>query len=284
MLLALPWSAFKDDITHFWVHYGLCILGFLLAVISFITQLAKPAPYGRHATQDTNWGPMVNQRIAHTLSDGPTGVIIFTLVFFLYGNQREYTNIVLLVMWICHYVHRGFIHPWIMNYSSATTPIGIPLAGLFPNLLYCYLNADWIGSARYSNKYYLDPRFIIGVILFVCGFVINRVADFKLKNLRSQAKKNDTPQSDQTPLDSETKGHYLIPQGCLFNLVSCPNYFGEMIEWFGWVMATWSAAGLVWFLFGCATFFPRAKQHHKWYKGTFTNYPSERRALIPFVY
>lgn len=232
-----------------------------------IVQISKPAPYGKHAENNANWGPMVHQKLAHTLSDAPPGVILFTLVFFLYGVQRGYINIIFYVLWMCHYVHRSIIHPWIMNYSSAKTPIGIPIAGLFPNFLYSYLNADWIGSAFYVSDYYRDPRLIIGVVLFLTGFCINRAADFTLRNLRSGGNTG-----------------YFIPQGCLFKLVSCPNYFGEMLEWFGWAVGTWSAAGLVWFLFGCGTFIPRAKQNHEWYKERFPDYPKDRRALIPFIY
>lgn len=69
MLNALPWTTFEDDKTHFWVHYGLCAFGFLLAVITFIVQATKPAPYGRHQKSNQSFGPMVHQRLAHTISD-----------------------------------------------------------------------------------------------------------------------------------------------------------------------------------------------------------------------
>lgn len=44
----IPWSLYDDNITRFWVHYGLIIFGFVLAVITFIVQWIKPAPYGKH--------------------------------------------------------------------------------------------------------------------------------------------------------------------------------------------------------------------------------------------
>ena len=267
MFHPLPWTSFEDDKVHFWIHYGLCAFALLLAVVTFIAQWTKPAPYGRHEKSGKSCGPMVHQRIAHTISDAIPGVLVFTLVFFLYGHQREYPNITFYCLWQCHYIHRGFIHPWIMKYSSPTTPIGIPLGGFFPNLLYSFLNSDWIGAADFSDDYYKDPRFIIGIVLFVSGFIINRYADFSLRKLRT----------------SYSEG-YSIPHGCLFEVISCPNYFGEMLEWFGWALGTWSLAGLAWFLFSSATFVPRARHNHQWYKNQFPDYPADRKALIPFVY
>lgn len=48
LLQALPWSFYEQDTTRFWVHYGLVLLGLLLAVITFIVQWLSPAPYGKH--------------------------------------------------------------------------------------------------------------------------------------------------------------------------------------------------------------------------------------------
>ena len=58
---------------------------------------------------------------------------------------------------------------------------------------------------------------------------------------------------------------YYIPYGGLFELITCPNYFGELVEWLGWSLATWSPAGLVWALFSAATFIPRSWHNHNWY-------------------
>ena len=175
MLQALPWTAFEHDRVHFWVHYGLGAFGLALAAVTFIAQCANPAPYGRHQRSGSAWGPMVHQRIAHTISDAFPGVLLFSLVFFLYGSRREYANLTFYCLWICHYLHRGLIHPWIMKYSSPKTPLGISVGGVFPNLFYSFLNADWIGTAIYDHDYSIDPRFIIGILCFVTGFIINRV-------------------------------------------------------------------------------------------------------------
>jgi protein-S-isoprenylcysteine O-methyltransferase Ste14 len=76
---------------------------------------------------------------------------------------------------------------------------------------------------------------------------------------------------------------YAIPRGGAFEWVSCPNYLGELLEWFGWAIATWSIAGLAFALYTAANLGPRALAHHAWYRERFPGYPPRRRALIPFV-
>ena len=76
---------------------------------------------------------------------------------------------------------------------------------------------------------------------------------------------------------------YLIPQGWLFRFISSPHYFGEIIEWGGWALATWSIPGLAFFIFTFANLFPRAIASHKWYRETFKDYPADRKAVVPFI-
>lgn len=71
-----------------------------------------------------------------------------------------------------------------MRYRNPKVAIGITLGGFFPNCLYHFVNADFIGSAEYHSNYYYDPRFIVGIILFCAGYVINRHSDLKLRSLR----------------------------------------------------------------------------------------------------
>ena len=58
---------------------------------------------------------------------------------------------------------------------------------------------------------------------------------------------------------------------------------GEIIEWIGFAVMTWSVAALAFAIWTAANLAPRALSHHKWYRETFPDYPTERKALIPFV-
>jgi len=77
---------------------------------------------------------------------------------------------------------------------------------------------------------------------------------------------------------------YGVPRGGVFGLVSCANYFGEIVEWFGWAALTWSVAGLSFAVWTAANLIPRAYAHHRWYHHTFAHYPRRRKAIIPFLF
>jgi protein-S-isoprenylcysteine O-methyltransferase Ste14 len=119
----------------------------------------------------------------------------------------------------------------------------------------------------YPNAWLRDPRFIAGVVSFVVGMTINLDADRRLFALRAPGETG-----------------YRIPRGGLYELVSSPNYFGEIVEWSGWALASFSLGGLAFAVFTFANLAPRAIANHAWYRERFPDYPPERRALVPGVW
>ena len=108
--------------------------------------------------------------------------------------------------------------------------------------------------------------FIIGFLIFIIGMIINIHSD----NLLMKLSKN-------------SEGNYQIPQGGLYKYITSPNYLGEIIEWLGWAILTWSISGVVFFFWTIFNLLPRAISHHRWYKQNFEEYPSERKIIIPKI-
>ena len=95
------------------------------------------------------------------------------------------------MLWLLHYLQRGFIHPLLMRYHSPRVPFLITLAGLLPNTIFSWLNASAIACLYPSvaSNWHRDPRFVIGVLLYAVGFVVNRSADWTLRSLRAHPDK-----------------------------------------------------------------------------------------------
>jgi len=46
---------------------------------------------------------------------------------------------------------------------------------------------------------------------------------------------------------------------------------------------TWSMPAVAFAVWTLVNLMPRALHHHQWYRETFSDYPPDRKALIPFV-
>jgi protein-S-isoprenylcysteine O-methyltransferase Ste14 len=236
-----------------------------LGVLTFVSLFVVTAPYGRHARK--GWGPEISQRLAWVLMELPA--CVGWLAIYLAGHHAlEVAPLALLVLWQTHYVNRTFVFPFRIKADGKKTPVSIVGTAIVFNLLNAYVNARWVSElGSYPASWLLDPRFVVGAALFAAGFAINQHADWVLMNLRKPGETG-----------------YKIPHGGLYRFISCPNYFGEILEWTGWAIATWSLAGLAFTVYTFANLAPRAASHHKWYLEKFPDYPKERRAVIPFVW
>ena len=77
---------------------------------------------------------------------------------------------------------------------------------------------------------------------------------------------------------------YKVPTGGLFEYVSGANYLCEMIEWAGFALACRTPAAQIFAACVIFNLAPRALSHHAWYREKFGDaYPSQRRALVPFL-
>jgi len=223
------------------------------------------APYGRF--HRGGWGPSISARWAWFIQEFPAFATIL-VIFIVYADSKSIVNWTFLILWEVHYIQRTFVYPFRLGKGSKPYPLLLVLMAVIFNLMNGFVNGYYLFElTSYSAAWLYDPRFITGTILFIAGFVINKNADKYLRNLKSNS-----------------GGGYGLPEGGLFRWISSPHYFGEIIEWTGWAILTWSLPGLAFAVFTFANLAPRAWAHHRWYRQTFSNYPRKRKALIPFLW
>ena len=184
------------------------------------------------------------------------------------GKKTQAVPLLFLALWEIHYLYRTFIYPFLMREAKKQFPFSLVLLAMVFNSANGYVNG-WnlfFSDRLYEQNWLTDPRFLVGAALFLSGLYIHFQSDRTLRNLRE-------------PGDAS----YKIPAGGLYRFVSSPNYLGEIIQWTGWALATWSLAGLSFACFTVANLLPRALSHHKWYRMEFSDYPGKRKAVIPFL-
>jgi 3-oxo-5-alpha-steroid 4-dehydrogenase 1 len=81
-----------------------------------------------------------------------------------------------------------------------------------------------------------------------------------------------------------SSNHGLVNDKGLWKLCRHPNYFGEILEWCGFAILTWSTSGAVFAWWTFANLVPRANTIYHKYKTMFGNELGNRKRVIPFIY
>jgi hypothetical protein len=260
-------QAFSESLqTHpiyTWTVLGVVVLG----IVSFVLLSFIAAPYGRHLRP--GWGPTVNATALWVIMEAPSP-ISFAAVYFMSDNAFKPVPLFLLGLYMLHYLYRAFIYPFRMRGGHKQKPIVTGLLAFSFNIANGSTNAFAITELAphlLSTDWFTDPRFVVGVIIFAAGYSINQHSDAILRHLRE-------------PGESD----YKIPQGGLYRWLSSPNYFGEIIEWTGFAFAAWTVPAWVFAWFTATNLVPRAFANHRWYREHFSEYPKNRRAILPFLF
>jgi len=237
-----------------------------LALVTCAVLYKVPAPFGRHASD--RFGPTMDTRLGWVLMELPSFAIM--AYFLAFGaHSREGWTWLLFTLWLVHYGNRTLVFPFRIRPGSPRVPVLIVVSAIGFNLVNAGLNGAVLAQdgARYDAAWLASPATIAGLVLFLAGMAINLVSDEMLMRLRKPGERG-----------------YQIPRGFLFDYVSSPNLFGEMLEWIGFALMAWNLPALSFAVWTCANLLPRARNHHDWYRARFPDYPPQRKVVIPFVY
>jgi len=235
-----------------------------VAVVTFIALQFVTAPFGRHTRN--GWGPMIRNKWGWMFMELPSFAIILTAL--LLGSHVNTATWCIGGLWLLHYLNRALIFPFRIKSGEKLMPVTIVGSAVFFNLMNAGLNGYFLAEmSSYTVDWFSSWQFMLGLPLFLLGMGINLWADEKLMNLRKPG---------------ET-GH-VIPHGGLFNFVSAPNLFGEVLEWTGFAILAWNLPAASFAIWTFANLVPRAKDHHRFYLKRFADYPKKRKRIFPFVY
>lgn len=184
------------------------------------------------------------------------------------AGEDNSASLVLLVAFQLHLVRRLVETVCMMRYPKEATmhvmayAFGMSYYVVVPFTLYLA-----------SRTAACTPALYAGMVVFCVGSLIQWHSHYLL-----------------SILGSKNSNKYVIPQGGLFALVSCPHYFGEVVIYLGLGIAcgidTDSDQLLKWypFVWVAVNLTLAARMTHKWYLGRFPSYNRlGRRALVPFV-
>ncbi len=253
--------------------YLLLIMSVLGVVVFIMLQFITPA-YGM--TFNNRWGISIRSNLGWFIMEAP--VFFAMLVFYfisLYFGVRPF-NIVTFVMFFFfefHYFHRSFIFPLLMK-GQSKMPISIILTGVTFNTCNAIMQGGWLfyfsAPDAYPISWFWSWQFICGTLIFLIGMIINIHSDRIIRALRKEV----------------TDNNYYLPKGGAFSKVSSANYLGEILEWIGFALLTWSISGLVFLIWTLANIVPRAKAVYERYTQFFgEEFTSLKRyKIFPGIY
>ena len=235
-----------------WILIGLCTFVFLIFSKTI-------APYGRHFNSE--WGITIDNKWGWFWMELPALVLMPVIILF---SPVEKNGIIILIigLWILHYFYRTILFPLKLKTKGKKIPLVIVISAFVFNLFNGFFVGYEIGNISQLN---FGINTLIGLIIFFAGMYINRSSDNKLISLRKENKE------------------YQIPKGGMFKYISCPNHFGEIVEWIGFTIIVFNLGSLSFALWTAFNLIPRALNHHNWYINYFKEYPVKRKAIIPFI-
>ena len=242
----------------------------LSAVVVFLCLLKVEAGYGVAYTK--KWGPAVNNKLGWILMEAP---VFFAMLWLWLSSDRrgDTVLVVMALLFLFHYFQRSFVFPFLIK-GKSVMPLSVILMGVTFNTLNAYMIGGWLFYVSPVDYYggmswLMSPMFIVGCVMFFVGMAINWHSDYIIRHLR---KPGDT-------------GHY-IPRGAMFRYVTSANYFGEFLEWCGFALLTFSAAGAVFALWTFANLAPRARKLHQRYEREFGDEYKKlnRKYILPYIY
>ncbi|HTJ12187.1 MAG TPA: hypothetical protein VL547_09185 [Dinghuibacter sp.] len=233
--------------------------------------LRREAPYGRFTSK--NWGPTVSNKWGWFFMEATVLVAFAAQLLqarpwqpggYALGGPARF----MVALFFLHYIHRAFVYPFVIRTSGKRMPLVIMLSAMVFNTVNGSLLGMWFGRwAHYPASWFYSVPFVVGLAMFACGLFLNWWSDYTLIGLR---KRGETG--------------YVVPSVGLFRLVASPNLSGEILEWAGYALLTWSLPALAFLIWTCANLVPRAASNWRWYKKEFPEYPISRKRLIPFVW
>jgi len=235
-----------------------------VALITFLSLvvLKVRAPYGRHS--NNNWGVMISNKWGWFFMELPAFLLMPALALFGPAPKNEVTYL-LVALWVLHYGNRTLVYPFRIKTNHKKMPLLIALSAILFNGMNGFLNGYFLGYLNESLYSFTEVHVIAGLIIFITGMIINISSDNTLIALRKGA------------------DGYRIPNGGLFQYVSCPNHFGEIVEWIGFMVLAWNLPSITFAVWTFCNLCPRSLNHHHWYFEQFSDYPKRRKALIPFI-
>ncbi|KAI6233614.1 3-oxo-5-alpha-steroid 4-dehydrogenase [Aphelenchoides fujianensis] len=230
-----------------------------------LTVVKMRASYGRYTEESMFGNYAIDARLGWFLQEVPSFLIPVWALFRSYALTDRWFGVTCALLFIAHYFQRSFIYAALIRGGKKAIPFHLFAMGVLFTTWNGYIQGHYhVLYAHFPTSPLSGLMRWIGFVLFFAGAAVNIHSDHILRNLRS----------------GPTDHSYKIPKGGMFDYVSGANFFGEIVEWFGYSLYCQTLPSVAFALFTISNTLPRALEHHRWYLKKFEDYPQDRKALL----
>nr|KAJ3421715.1 3-oxo-5a-steroid 4- dehydrogenase [Polyrhizophydium stewartii] len=185
---------------------------------------------------------------------------------------RTVTQVVTMLFFMVHFLKRELETVHVHRFSNDTMPLrNLPKNCFHYWILGGLFTAYPIYAPGFEHGYFPGLNGPVALTLLSLIWIFAEVSNYKthviLRDLR--------------PPGTRVRN---IPKGYGFDLVTCPNYFFEILGWVAISLITGSIAMWIFTVAGAVQMYLWAVKKHKRYIKEFGDkYPRKRKILIPFV-
>lgn len=215
-------------------------------------------------------GPQIGYRTVFLVEyAGPIAFILFYAArpSFLYGVKKAFnsTQVLFITLFAAHFIKRELETIFVHKFSRPT----MPMKQIFKNSIYYWSFAAFIGYRLCHPMYTAPANFQQS--LFGAGFMVaNELLNLAVHLQLSWMRKGDGDQARQ------------FPGGPLFSLVTCPNYFHEVMSWVGFSIGTNIFSSWFFTLMGLLQMTEWSLKKHRGYVKQDPKL-KKKKSIIPFV-
>ena len=244
------------------------------------------APYGSESKQPSKipswmWGPKINSKLGWYIMEIPALMVaVLSITFYDIQDFITAPNHCQLAigLFISHYINRGIVFPAKRGSSNSMESSSTFILGAIFNSGNAYCICRYL--TKFGRDSILDEttnvRIVLACLVFFTGAGINMMSDELLLQF-SKKKKQEK--------DADVK-KAMVPGGfVVFEYVTAANYFGELMEWFGFFLLTYPSPASACFVYMTfCNLAPRAWNRHQRYIRDVPGYKElNRRAIVPFL-
>lgn len=188
-------------------------------------------------------------------------ILVITLCALPYLQHATLMQWTVYAALMTHFGKRVLESLFLHKYSGTMDALAVGII----SLSYSFMGGmiSWLNAQPAVE---MGGLFYAGLVLFVVGQAGNFYHHLLLANLR------------------KTADGYHIPHGGWFDYATCPHYFFEILAWLGIALLSSHLYAVLALVSMSGYLISRSIKTRQWYLKRFSDYPTKRKLMIPFIF